>query len=76
MAIGIDQLGNIAGTHLFNHVLIKLASVNKFGDPDETISSVLGKNKREESLTSIGRGLTWLLDSLDPNHAIKSIEQE
>jgi hypothetical protein len=76
MAIGVDQLGNTTATQLFNHALIKLTSAHKFGDPDETISSVLGKNKREESLTLIGKGLTWLLDSLDPNHAIKSIEQE
>ena len=48
---------------------------NRFGNPDETISSVLGKNKRENTLTKTGKALDWILDKLDPNHSIKSIEE-
>jgi 8-oxo-dGTP diphosphatase len=43
---------------------------------DETISSVLGKNKKANTLSKIGKGLDWILDILDKNHSIKSIEAE
>lgn len=43
-AIVIDVLGNVLCQHLFNVILIKENSKNKFGKIKETISSVLGKN--------------------------------
>jgi len=74
-ALSIDQLGNVACKELFNDTLIKNNSQNRFGDPDETISSVLGKNKRDGTLTKTGIALSWILDKLDKNHVIKSIDQ-
>jgi hypothetical protein len=44
IALGIDQLGNIVCARLFNFFLIDLDGY-QFGDEDETISSVIGKNK-------------------------------
>lgn len=73
MAISIDQLGNVACYELFNEVLIK-ANGYQFGDEDETISSVLGKNKIAETLTKTGKALDWVLEKLDRNHSIESIE--
>ena len=75
MALSIDQLGNVACKELFNDALILHSSENKFGNPDETISSVLGKNKRDGSLTKAGRILSNILDKLDKNHVTKSIDQ-
>ena len=46
----------------------------KFGDEDETISSVLGKNKLTKTLTKTGKTLDWILEKLDRNHSIESIE--
>ena len=74
MAISIDQFGNVACYELFNEVLITEKG-HKFGDEDETISSVLGKNKLAETLTKTGRTLDWVLGKLDKNHSIKSIEE-
>lgn len=72
-AISDDQSGNVYMAKLFNDLLIKPGGY-RFGNPDETISSVLGKNKLTHTLTILGRGLDWILNKLDPNHSIKSIE--
>jgi 8-oxo-dGTP diphosphatase len=74
-AIAIDQLGNVFCAELFNDLLIKDDST-PFGDEDETISSVLGKNQQKNNLTKLGSALNALLDFIDDNHSIKSIENE
>jgi hypothetical protein len=76
LAISKDQYGNVLGMYLFNDLLILKKSKHRFGSPDETISSVLGKNKREGTLTKIGQILSNVLDFLDHNHSIKSIEED
>lgn len=75
MAIAIDQLGNVVCAELFNHTLIH-DSDYKFGNPDETISSVLGKNVRSGTLTMTGKALNLILGVLEKNHSIKSIEAD
>lgn len=74
MAISIDQLGNVVLQDLFNDLLISTKSQHSFGDEDETISSVLGKNKATQSLTKFGTLLANFLDWIDPNHVLNSIE--
>ena len=73
-AIAIDQAGNVFCSELFNDVLIKDDS-QPFGDEDETISSVLGKNKLKNNLTWMGRVLDGILNVFEKNHSINSIEQ-
>ena len=75
IAKGIDQLGNVVCNQLFNLSLIK-KSGHRFGNEDETISSVIGKNKRTCTLTVTGRLLDKLLDIIDKNHSIKAIEED
>lgn len=72
-ALSIDQTGNTTFKHLFNATLIK-DSGYKFGNPDETISGVLGKNKRLDTLSPLGRNLDCFLDFLDKGHTINAIE--
>ena len=74
MAISIDQLGNVVLQDLFNDILITTKSQHSFGDEDETLSSVLGKNKATQSLTKFGTLLANFLDWIDPNHVLNSIE--
>jgi 8-oxo-dGTP diphosphatase len=74
-AIAIDQLGNVFCAELFNDLLIKDDST-PFGDEDETISSVLGKNQQKNNLTKLGIALNALLDFIDTNHSLNSIEQD
>jgi len=75
IALGIDQLGNVMCGQLFNLTLIKKAG-HRFGNEDETISSVIGKNKRTNTLTVAGRLLDRLLDTIDKNHSIDAIEED
>jgi hypothetical protein len=75
IARGIDQLGNVICSQLFNLTLIKKTGY-KFGNEDETISSVIGKNKRTNTLTVTGYLLDALLDAIDKNHSIDAIEED
>lgn len=72
-AIAIDQAGNVFCSELFNDILIRKDG-HLFGDEDETISSVLGKNKIKGTLTYSGKMLDALLNIIDNNHSIDSIE--
>jgi 8-oxo-dGTP diphosphatase len=75
----IDDIhGNTYLAKLFNDTLIKSKPgviAYKFGNPRETISSVLGKNKQLETLTWLGVLLDKILHLFDSNHSIKSIEE-
>jgi len=72
-ALAIDQMGNVAMQDLFNDILITKNGY-KFGDVDETISSVLGKNEKNGTLAGLGKLLVKILNFIDPNHALNSIE--
>ena len=71
-AIDIDKFGNRNFRTLLNYALIK-ENGYKFGDVRETISSALGKNKIADTLNKTGIVLCKILDFLDENHCIKSI---
>ena len=74
LALSLDQFGNVLADDLFNWLLIHDDNTAPFGDEDETVSSVLGKNHLSDNLTVTGKALRRLLHKLDPNHSIKSIE--
>lgn len=75
LAISKDQYGNGLGKYLFNSLLITKLSKNKFGNIDETISSVIGKNKINNTLTMLGRQIDFLLNLFEENHSIKAIDE-
>lgn len=72
IAVSIDQLGNVSCQGLFNDILITKDGF-KFGDPDETISSVLGRNYQTKTLTGLGNSIRWILDRIEEDHCVKSI---
>lgn len=72
-AVSIDRWANREFRTTWNAFLITPKSKHFFGNIDETISSVLGKNKRDKTLSFTGRCLAGLLDFLDKNHCEKSI---
>ena len=72
-AVDIDRFANRNFRTLWNETLQK--NGYKFGDERETVSSALGKNKRDKTLTKTGRILCNILDFLDENHCIKSIKK-
>ncbi|GAA4279409.1 hypothetical protein [Aquimarina mytili] len=73
IAISIDQLGNVIMQHLLNMLWLKKGGY-KFGNRDETISSVLGKNKVQNTLTGFGKFIVKILDTIDSNHVLDSID--
>ena len=73
IAISIDQLGNVGMQHLLNALWIKKGGY-KFGNRDETISSALGRNNKLGTLTKFGSAIDKLLDFLDKNHSLNSID--
>jgi len=46
----------------------------KFGNRDETISSVLGKNIEMNTLSKFGKGLNSILDVIELGHSLNSID--
>ncbi|MBQ4822129.1 hypothetical protein [Aquimarina sp. MMG016] len=73
IAVSIDQLGNVIMQHILNLLWIKKEGY-KFGNRDETISSVLGKNKVQNTLSGFGKLIVSILDAIDPNHVFDSID--
>lgn len=71
-AASLDRWGNREYRRLFNKLLIKNNGYN-FGNINETISSVLGKNQRDNTLSKCGVILVKILDFLDKDHCYKSI---
>lgn len=72
LAITKDILGNVAGRFIFNDLLRKKGGYY-FGKRYETISSALGKNKRNNKLTFLGCIVCCILDAIDKDHCEKSI---
>lgn len=73
-AINLDKFGNREFRTLLNKTLIRENGL-KFGNINETISSVLGKNERDKTLTKKGKIIVWILDKIDKNHCFKSINK-
>ena len=73
IAISIDQLGNVIMKELLNVLWLKKDGY-KFGNRDETISSVLGKNKLKKKLSKFGVLIDKILDFIDAQHSLNSID--
>lgn len=73
IALSIDMAGNVLLSRPMNDILIKKNGY-QFGNRKETISSALGKNKLNDTLTKYGRLVADILDKIDENHCIKSID--
>lgn len=56
-----------------NYFKYSAINIDKFGNQNETISSTLGKNGQNNTLSLIGKGLVWLLNLIDKDHCKKSI---
>ena len=75
MALSNDQSGNVQSAATFQ-VLFTKSGGEKFGNPDDTVSYVLAKNKYQNKLTIFGKALSKLLDRIDSSdggHMKKSI---
>jgi hypothetical protein len=76
IAMAHDQADNTVVRFLFNDVLLKKEPDSyKFGNMDEKISSVLGKNQKRKTLNGLGRFINGILHSLEEDHSINSIDE-
>jgi hypothetical protein len=73
LAVAKDQYGNVVGQYFSNKFMVTKNGY-QFGKTDETISSVIGKNKQLGTLKWLGRWLDARLNTLETDHSIKSIE--
>ena len=71
----IDQTYNVVWRWWYNWT--QKPDKHLFGHPDETVSSVVGKNLHlKEHWTIINKILTFILDKNKGNHGIRSIEDD
>lgn len=75
-AISIDQFINVWADDLFCCLLLTRFSKHPFGNEDETVSSVIGKNYLRGTLSQFGLFVRWFLNTLDKNHSVKAIERD
>ena len=73
-ALSLDIWANKEFRTLWNTQL-RIDGGYKFGKENETISSALGKNERDKTLSKKGKLLVKILDFLDKNHCEKSIKE-
>ncbi len=71
----IDVFANVNGAEFFDAIFIRDGGY-KFGNPKETISSVIGKNQRDSTLSIAGMILRVMLDKIDKDHCLKSINND
>nr|WP_315175558.1 hypothetical protein [uncultured Flavobacterium sp.] len=69
-AVTLDKLANREFRTLWNKTLIKWEGYD-FGNSNETISSVLGKNIQNETLTTTGKALVFILTK---KHCLDAID--
>ena len=95
-AVNLDRYANREFRFSLNKYLIKEKSPDRFGNIEETISGVLGKNQLNSdfvryvkiiifrfeiqlnsysNLTRLGNMISNILDTLEKNHCIKSINK-
>ena len=74
-ARAIDVFANVNGAEFFDAIFIRDGGY-KFGNPKETISSVIGKNQRDNTLSIAGQILRWMLDRIEQDHCLNSINSQ
>lgn len=86
-AVDIDKFGNRNFRAFLNATMVKVkkeywsydrvieTEPYKFGNVNETISSALGKNQRDKTLSRFGKMICFILDKLDRKHCKKSITE-
>lgn len=61
VSFSLDQLGNVACGNMMNDWMIK-PNGHRFGEVDETISHVMGKNIEKDTLYKLGKGVAKTID--------------
>jgi len=70
LLVSVDQFINVLISPIFNYLL---QPDHLFGYPDETLSSVFGKNREK---CRVCGWICWVLDELDTDHCDRNIEKD
>ena len=70
-----SKMLNFTQSDVLNKLLITGTGI-PFGGVGETVSSVIGKNVLNKTLSPVGNLLNMVLDFFDPNHSINSIKKK
>lgn len=73
-AIDIDKFGNRNFRTFFNATM-RIKGGYAFGNVNETISSALGKNQRDKTLSWFGMFICFILNKFDEDHCKRSIAE-
>lgn len=73
-AIDLDKFGN-RNFRTFLNTTMRTRGGYAFGNVNETVSSALGKNQRDGTLSGFGAFICSVLDWLDEDHCKKSISE-
>ena len=76
LAVSIDQFGNVSCAKVLQLTMTKSPDAHPFGNEDDTVSYVLGRNKYKNNLTNFGKFIVWVLHVIDRNHVEKAIESK
>lgn len=68
LAIANDQAGNVLIQYPGNDILLKPNRTKSFGNPNETISHVLGWSEYDKALYTAGKKVAKGLNKIDKNH--------
>lgn len=72
----LDQYWNASLSEPLNDFLLIRRKWELFGNEDEKISSVIGKQKKRNNLTKFGKKIDYLLDKFfGSNHSINAIDE-
>ena len=66
MAMSINQFANVSCAGSLNFLMVKFGGY-RFGDPDDNIAYVLGRNKYKAKLTIFGLFIVWVLCIIEKN---------
>jgi len=75
LAISIDQFGNASSATMLNFALRKKGGID-FGDEDDNISYIIGRNYYHNSLTIFGHLIRIMLHLIDRHHVQKAVDKK
>lgn len=75
LAISVDQFGNASSATILNFLLRKKGGVD-FGDEDDTISYIIGRNHYRNTLTFLGKIIRLILHLIDRHHVEKAVDKK
>ena len=76
MAKSISHFANVSCAGALRFLLVKANGGYYFGDQNDHISYVLGRNKYKGKLKILGKFIVWILNLIESNHVERAITEK